>query len=121
MSEPPAIFAYPEGRQLDTQSGPPNRFGRIGVLANADPELVELARRHVPEIPDREIEQHGKVLVDRRDGSEYEAVTALVDWVGNPDVHAFSVRDGLLVPLRVRGTPAKVDTVVLGTMRQVVR
>ena len=78
--------SVPEGRRLDP--GPrPKGYGSVGPLRPYNQELDDLLRRSLPEIDDADLEQDGKVLRDRRDGSEYTVVSAFVDNVDPSTVH----------------------------------
>ena len=106
MSDARRIFgSIPTGRRLEEPGYDPSYLGTVGPLRRADAGRLKLARRNLREIPDKDIEGEGRYLLDKSNGETLEVITSFVDLI---DVKltgatAFTVREGLLVPLRPRG------------------
>lgn len=103
------------GRKLETDGQADGVYGELRRFPRADPERISLARRLLREV---EVEGHGKHLFDTTTGETFEVITSFVD-LADPapsGASAFTVRDGLLVPLRTPGTGNKSETKMLGEM-----
>jgi hypothetical protein len=109
-------MSLPRGWKVERPSHDPNYVGTIGPLRRADEGSLRLARRRLREIEEKGIEGDGRYLVEKATGEEFEVVTAFVD-LTDPKLTgttAFTVRDGLLVPLRPVGWQAAVETREVG-------
>ena len=98
-------MSLPTGRRLEEHDYDPSYFGTVGPLSRADEPRLRLARRNLREIAEKDIEGDGKYLLDKKSGETLEVIVNFVDLV-DPKLTgatAFTVRDGLLVPLRPRG------------------
>ena len=105
MSDDSRWMSVPTGRRLEQADYDPRYQGTIGVLRPADEGRLKLARRNLREIEAKDIEGQGLHLLDKSSGETLEVITSFVDLV---DVKAtgavaFTIRDGLLVPLRPKG------------------
>ena len=106
MSAASRIFgSIPTGRKLEQPGHEPGHDGTIRVLNPADVGRLRLARRNLREIEAENLEGEGRYLVDKSSGETLEVIVSFVDLV---DVKltgatAFTIPDGLLVPLRPRG------------------
>lgn len=98
-------MSLPSGRRLEPAGYDPNHVGTIGPLRPADEARLRLARKNTREIPESSIEGDGKFLADRTSGEQFEVVVSFVDWIDlkASGVVAFTVRGGMLVPLRPVG------------------
>lgn len=69
--------------------------------------MIEQARRSLIEIPNERLRQEGKVLVDESTGERFEIARGFIDFANvgfqAPQVIAFSVRDGYVVPFTLEG------------------
>jgi len=105
MSDESIWSSPPTGRRLETGDVDPRYVGTIGVLGRADEASLRVARRNMREIPAKDIEGEGKYLLEKTSGETLEVITSHVELI-DPETSgatAFTVRDGLLVPLRPVG------------------
>ena len=104
-------MSLPTGRKLEQPNHDLNCQGTVGVLRRADKDRLELARRHLREIAEKNIEGQGLHLLDKTSGETLEVITSFVDLVDPKEsgVVAFCVRDGWLVPLRPLGWKHQAD------------
>lgn len=104
-------MSLPRGWRVVQPDHDPNYQGTVGVLRRADKARLELARRNLREIKEKDLEGQGLQLLDTTTGETLEVVTAFVDLVDPKEsgVVAFCVRDGWLVPLRPLGWKHQAD------------
>jgi hypothetical protein len=111
MSDNGIWMDLPTGRKLEQPGYDPNYVGTLGPLRRADEPSLRLARRNMREIAEKDVEGEGRFLLDKSSGETLEVVTSFVDLVEpkSSGATAFTIREGLLVPLRPVGWKHEAD------------
>ena len=108
----------PAGRKVE--NAPERPDAQFGPLRTATDELLRALRRHVREIPADKIVRHerGRYWTDTESGEELEIIRAFVDPVSPDDAScvAFTVRDGLIVPFKLRDDEGRTKSTHVGDM-----
>lgn len=107
------------GRKVEEVDYDPDVLGRVGPLTTSTEDVLAFVRRNAEEIAEKNLEpQDDGSFVHTKTRTRYTVVTAFVDWPTEHDrddgVHAFTVRDNLLVPLREAGSTERETTTFFG-------